>query len=109
MIFFIFLVKIIFPGPTGCLGLGVRRFLHVEDEEAIMRLAGGKLGAACDGMPETFITIIYIMSNPMSHSQNAITFFVALDANKLSLAKECYCTSSKPSIVAILTKDSGCI
>ena len=39
---------------------------------------GGKLGAACDGMPETFITIIYIMSNPMSHSQNTITFFIAL-------------------------------
>ena len=43
-----------------------------------MRLAGGKLGPVCDGMPETFITIIYIMSNPMSHSQNTITFFIAL-------------------------------
>ena len=52
-----------------------RRFLHVEDEEAIMRLGEGE---ACDGMPETFITIIYIMSNPKSHSQNAITFFTAL-------------------------------
>ena len=70
------MVKIIFPGRTNRL-LGVRRFLHVEDEETIMRLAGGKLGAACDGMPETFITIIYIMSNPMSHSQNTITFFIA--------------------------------
>ena len=36
------------------------------------------MGPVCDGMPETFITIIYIMSNPMSHSQNAITFFIAL-------------------------------